>query len=563
MATDTDNIDKADPNDAAVAQKAMAIANASPIALPIQLQRAFLLTASKVLRIPSLAYRRDRTLQRQMRNDPDVESPLNDLRLAVVCNDWSVVPDKRDPSDRGVEIAEFVAQVIDDIPGFTDYMMWLMESVWYGPSACNHVWARRDGDIVPGYWLPIHPDSIVFTYEGKMGLRINARTGYFEGAPDLATDAIRGYDSPVHLLTPEERASMTFMSFQRRAPDFEELFDTAYAFGGRGYRDVCWFYWFMKQTVLQSWLGYCERHSQGTRVGRYPMGNERAKEEMESILRNMIGDNSALLPRAEGQASGMEDAYDIEIIDPPAARSQVYADLVDWLSSNLKELIVGQSITSEIKKAGTGTGVAVEHAKTFSRHVRYVAKLLGEALTRDLVRQIVDLNFGPQKHYPTFAVSVDHPEADRHIAAVETFVNLGGEVSENDTRRILGLRRPRAGEPTLSLSTMAAAYSPIGGAPVAGVAVARDGDGDGLIREAEAKDPFARASVRDLFEMASKRRRKSKAKAKQGSNCGNTGDGFAEGNKCAEGRHNYPKHRKSPTKRRTGRKKAKPHGDDA
>ena len=51
-----------------------------PVALPIEMQRTFFASVAKMLRNPSLAYRKDRQLMKQMRSDPDCMAPLQQLQ---------------------------------------------------------------------------------------------------------------------------------------------------------------------------------------------------------------------------------------------------------------------------------------------------------------------------------------------------------------------------------------------------------------------------------------------------------------------------------------------------
>ena len=464
-----------------------------PLAMPIEMQRTYFASVAKILRNPSLAYRKDRHLMKQMRNDPDCMGPLLQLQVSIAGLEWQIKPfDARDAEQE--EIAERTAEVIARIPRFADMVRHLLDAVWYGSSALNVVYSRMEnGLVVPADWLPFHPDTLIVKEDGSPGIKVGPR--YYADVEGTGGETQQGFDSRVHLFTDLERRAVVWHRYMVQGPDFDDPYETAYSFMGKGTRDTVWWYWNLKQAVLQNWATFSERYAQGIRVGYYPMAQKGAKEDMEQILRNMVGDVSAVVPRS---TPGQKD-YEIEILEPAAARAQVFADLCEWLSKNIKELIVGQSATSEAVSTGLGSNVASQHQKTFTRQMRFIADNLAETLTEQLVKEVVDMNWGPQEFYPRFEFSVESPEMEKKLEAVRIFVNeLGGTVSEAEVRKMLGLAIPEADEPVLTgkIRDVFPEYE----------------DGDGADEEdgevLSSKDAFGRMSDEQLRKEAIRRRRR-------------------------------------------------------
>lgn len=422
-----------------------------PLALPVELQRSFFKTASGMLRQPSLAYWKDRTLHRMMRNDPDIEAPLHNMQVSVSGLEWEIRP----TDDGQDEICEFVDDAIRGIEQFTDMRMSLLEAVWYGPAAVNPIWRTDGNGTVPFRWVPIHSDTIAFHKDGRFGLRVGS--AFLMDNP--GKEVVRGFDSYVRLLTPAERDEVLLHIYRRRGPDFDVPNESAYHYAGRGVRDVAWFYWMMKQEALQNWSTYCARYAMGVRIGYYQAGNLQAKSDMETVLRNLVGDVSAVLPRESPDAKSSE----IEILEPSAGRAVVFADLTDWLTSNIEVLIQGQSLTTGAHPTGIGSGAADQHARTFNRHLTYVARSLDETLSRELVRRIVDRNFGPQEKYPKFWSNVPSPDGPAILDAAVQFVSIGGEVKADQLRGTLGLTKPEPGDEVLSQANMLPGFGTGGG----------------------------------------------------------------------------------------------------
>ena len=531
----------------------------APIAMPIEMQRTFYASIAKILRNPSLAYRKDRQLMKQMRNDPDCMGPLLQLQVSIAGLEWQVKPfDARDPMQE--EIANRTAEIISRIPRFADMIRHLLDAVWYGSSALNIIYERKpSGLIAPADWLPFHPDTLITHEDGLPGIKVGPR--YYADFSGTGGETQQGFDSRVHIFTDIERRAVVWHRYMVHGPDFDDPYETAYSYMGKGPRDVVWWYWNLKQAVLQNWATFSERYAQGIRIGYYPMAQKGGKEEMENILRNMVGDVSAVVPRS---VPGQKD-YEIEILEPAAARAQVFADLTEWLAKNIKELIVGQSATSEAVSTGLGSSVGAEHGKTFTRQMKFVAEGLGETITHQLVKEIVDMNFGPQEIYPKFEFSVEAPEMQKKLEAIRIFVNeLGGTVSEAETRKMLGLAIPDVDEPVLTgkIKDVLPDIAPED-------QFMDDFDDDGEIQPEEvedgdgssdkvlsAKQAFSKMSDKQLQREAVRRRRRGKPKG----NCGNGFGGFTDGNGCASGKHVYPKNRKSPSGQ-TKQKNAKELGD--
>ena len=510
-----------------------------PVALPIEMQRTYFASVARMLRNPSLAYRKDKVLMKQMRNDPDCMGPLTQLQVSIAGLEWQIKPfDSRDVAQD--EIAARTQEIFARMPRLGDLVRHLLDAVWYGSSAANLVYERRNGIIVPADWLPFHPDTLAVNVDGEPAIRVGPR--YYSDMDGTNGETQQGFDSRVHVLTPIERRAVVWHRYMVNGPDFDDPYETAYAYMGKGVRDTVWWYWNLKQAVLQNWATFAERYAQGIRLGYYPMSQKGGKEEMESILRNLVGDVSAVLPR---MTPGQKD-YEIEVKEPAAARAQVFADLCEWLSKNIKELIVGQAATSEAVSTGLGSSVGKEHGKTFTRQMTFVADGLSETITAQLVREIVDMNFGPQDVYPRFEFSVESPEMEKKLEAIRIFVNeLGGTVSEADTRKMLGLAIPEQDEPVLTGKTRD--VLPEIGEDDDGFDPGDDTDeGEPMLN---AKQVFSKMSDKELRREAIRRRRRGKPKG----NCGNGFGGFTDTNNCASGKHDYPKTRKPPSKSRNAR----------
>ena len=412
-----------------------------PLAMPVEVQRTFFRTASLMLRNSSLAYRLDPNYQAMMRADADIEGVLRSLLVTLAGLEWNVLSD--DESDpRLVKLAERIAEISGAAPRRSDMFRSLHEAVWYGCSAVNVVYDRdpRLGVRIRE-WLPLASDTLAFDQTGNVAMRVGSAYINQASVTDL------GFDSLVHLFDDNERRAIVLHRVFTTAPNFIDPNSAETVYRGVGARDVCWYIWLLKQEVLQNAAAYVERYALGIRVGYYPAGNDAAKSEMMTILQNLVNDNSVVLPRI----SPTESMYDIDIKDANGGRAQIFMDLVNWLSGKLKEAILGQSLSSEAGGTGMGSGVADLHADTLSRVIRYHADCLAESLTTDLVRIIAGMLGASEEDARRirFVFAPERPNPKERLEAIQTFIQMGGRVSEREVRDLLGLSDPEDGESVL------------------------------------------------------------------------------------------------------------------
>lgn len=426
-----------------------------PLATAVEVQRSFFTTADKLLRNSSLAYRLNPQYQQMMRMDADIEGVLRSLQVTLASLEWAVISTDED-NEEAVEIAKRIGMIFDAMPRRSDFVRAMHDAVWYGSSACNIVY-QRDARLGVGIreWYPFHPDTLAYDQRGNLAMRVGA--AYAADGPNQQNI---GFDSRVHIFTEQERKAIVLHRVFVNAPDFNDPNATESIYRGVGARDVCWFMWLAKQEILQDAITYAERYAMGIRVGYYPLGQDAGRTMMENVLANLTNDNSVLLPQ-----SGTEKVYDIDIKEPNAGRAQVFMELVNWFSGKIKEAILGQNLSSEAAATGLGSGVANLHADTLSRIIRYHADALADSMTFDFVRVIAKMLGASDKVASCirFQFAPERPDPKERLEAIEKFCALGGRVSENEVRDLLGLSQPEEGEPTLGGGVAAAGAA--GGSP--------------------------------------------------------------------------------------------------
>lgn len=403
---------------------------------PRDILRGFV--AHMILRASDLAIRRDRDFQRQMANDPDVQSPLLLRQYATALLDWSIIPED-ETHDTQVEQAEFIENGIrTNMRRWTDYCRHLLEAIWYGSSACNVVYMRTSDGIVPGQWIPIHPDTLAFSEWGQLGLRVS---------PNFDGDWSYSEEGPVYLLKPVERAAVTLHVFNPTGPDYDIPEEARVMFGGKGMRHRLWYYWLMKQDALQGWADFVARYSSGIRVFRYPHSDLEAKNNIEEISRNLAPDATIILPEDPNNP----EAYSFEIMDPGGTgRQTIHADLIQgYLAGKIKEMIIGQSATTEATNTGLGSDVGTRHAETMHSIVKYDSNSLAETISYELVVPMSKMNFGETPWRPRIEFALEDVDSEQWMSGVEKASDMGVSIPTRQVRQRMGIDEAQDGEETV------------------------------------------------------------------------------------------------------------------
>lgn len=204
-------------------------------------------------------------------------------------------------------------------------------------------------------------------------------------------------------------------------------------------RPVCWSYLF-KSFTARDWAIFVEAYGQPLRLGKYGEGaSEKDKEILLEAVQNIGTDYAAIVP-----ASMLVEFIKADI----SGSHELYQQRCDWLDRQVSKLVLGQTGTTDMTAGGYAQ--AKVHDGVRADIERSDAKQLAATLNRDLVRPLIDLNFGPQKAYPK--IRIGRPEEidlEKWIGNVRTFVDMGGKVGMTVVRDKLGIPDPDADEELL------------------------------------------------------------------------------------------------------------------
>lgn len=199
-----------------------------------------------------------------------------------------------------------------------------------------------------------------------------------------------------------------------------------------------------KSYTLTDWLAFAEVFGMPLRIGRYEPGATQADiNTLITAVANIGTDAAAILPKSM--------QIDFESLPRTSdGGDKVFMGLADWIDRQVSKAVLGQTLTTDAQSTGLGSNTASVHNEVRTDIQIADARQLGNTLNRDLVRAFIDLNYGPQAHYPRMALQVIEPDDVGTLAqALSLLVPLGLRVGASTIRDKLGLPDPDDGEEVL------------------------------------------------------------------------------------------------------------------
>jgi len=219
-------------------------------------------------------------------------------------------------------------------------------------------------------------------------------------------------------------------------------------------RAVAWAYLF-QNFALKDWVAFAEVYGFPIRLGKYDAGA--TPENIKTLMQAVAGvsqDAAAVIP------SSMQMEF---ITTNSTGSADLYLKLCEYLDKQVSKAVLGQTATTDSEGGGLG-GSGREHNEVRGDIERADAKQLAATLNRDLVRPMIDFNFGGLEKGASKAVSLypqinigreDAEDTSKLLDDTAKFVAMGGRVAISVVRDKLGFPDPQDGEALLLSPEMA------------------------------------------------------------------------------------------------------------
>lgn len=386
------------------------------------------------------AMRNSRVNARVMRLDPIIDACMRLRAYPTALLPFHIKPNdgQNKPEATAAATAE---SLLASMPGFLYGKRWLLEAIFVGRSGLKIRWEKdyqrgRTWEL-PAEFEPVAGDKLVYTWDRQVGIRVN---GSFSG------DTVNDGWSRAYVLNPTEREQMIVHNFEPEDADYY-LPQEAGAIFGRGLRDKLYWIWALKQKTWQQATDFLRWFANGLLVAYFESGNDEHRKAVESYVSGQLGNSVWLFPRTKDGAPNFRpiERFDVSTASP-AFLQQLITEYFDEI---IRQLIVGQTLTSGTAATGLGSGVAAAHQTTFDQIVKYDSVGLGETLTRDLLRPFYANNF-PGIRCGSWQLDVDNPNVQQMMENAQVLYGMGGRISEEALLEAIGLPEVKPGDTILT-----------------------------------------------------------------------------------------------------------------
>jgi phage gp29-like protein len=288
--------------------------------------------------------------------------------------------------------------------GFKGMTEDLLDAVGKSYSAVEIMWDRSGSRWYPERYEHRDPRFFVFDRVARRELRLLDEADMLDGLP------LPPYKFIVHI--PRLKSGIPIR-------------------GGLA-RLVAWSY-MAKMYTFKDWLAFVEIFGMPLRIGKYgPNAIDSDINILKTAVANLGSDAAAVLP----------DSMKIEFEKQAqtTGADNLFVGLAEWIDKQISKAVLGQTMTAD---DGSSQSQATVHDKVRGDIRDSDAGQLEETLNLQLVKPFIDLNFGPQKSYPTVKLYIKTPE---DIAALTTalkeLVPLGLRVEQSVVRDKLNIPDP-------------------------------------------------------------------------------------------------------------------------
>lgn len=344
------------------------------------------------------------TLAEEMEErDLHYHSVLSTRKLAV--SGLDVIVESCSDDAEYVKHADFVREVIQD-DAFAPLLDQQLDALGKGYAVSEIMWERGEPMVPRGYkWR----DQRHFQFDREQGeeLRLVDERDPVNGL------ALTPYRFCIH--RPRIKMGLTIRSGLARL--------AVVAYMCKGY-------------TMKDWMAFAEVFGMPLRIGRYDTA---ATTEQKAALANAVN--------IIGADAGCTIPKNMEIEFVSAEKStggeKLFVNLANWLDSQVSKGVLGQTATTEGTPGRLGSDDAQHKVREDIKLSD--AKQLAATLRRDIVKPLIDLNFGAQEagNYPKLRLFTEEPEDLEGLSkSLPEFIDRGLKVQASVIRDKFGLEDP-------------------------------------------------------------------------------------------------------------------------
>ncbi|MBJ8914158.1 DUF935 domain-containing protein, partial [Citrobacter freundii] len=152
----------------------------------------------------------------------------------------------------------------------------------------------------------------------------------------------------------------------------------------------------LKSYTVRDWWAFAEKFGIPIVVGKY--GNNASPEQIQTLL-------DAIASLASDAGCAIPDSMKLEMQEAASRNSggTLFKEMAEWCDAQISKAVLGQTMTTD---DGSSRAQAEVHNGVRMDIAKWDAWQLSNTLSEFLVRPYVDMNYGPQEHYPRVVLRI-------------------------------------------------------------------------------------------------------------------------------------------------------------
>ena len=339
--------------------------------------------------------------------DTHLFSQLQTRKLAVTGLDWEVQPFSEE--ERDVAVAEFIDDQLHSLESLNDVLLDILDAVGKGISLSEITWGvdSQGRNVV---------EDITW---------VNPKKIFWDSIDDAIKITTREYPQGIPL--PNNKFIIHRYKAKSGHPSRAGVL-----------RIVSWMYLF-KNYDLKDWVSFCEVFGMPLRLGKYDASASDADKAalMEAIIQ-LGTDAAGIVP----------STTTIEFIESNKQSSaEIYEKLARYCDEQMSKAVLGQTLTSD---SGSGSyAQSKTHNEVRKDLTAADANALENTLRRDLIRPLVEFNFGSGTPIPTLQFQTEDADDLKETSEIYRILacDIGLEIPKRHLYKKFGIPKPEHGEP--------------------------------------------------------------------------------------------------------------------
>jgi len=355
-------------------------------------------------------YRQYELFEEMEEKDTHLFSILQTRKLAVSNKNWEIIA--ASDSERDKEIADFVRENFENL-SMEDIFLDLLDAIGKGFSICEIMWDTSS--------LPYRIKSIDWCHQKN----------FIPNWSDDGSKRFEGFryvteDDPGGIELPERKFIIHVYKAKSGYPE------------RAGVVRICSWMYLFKNYDIKDWIAFAEIFGMPFRIGKYEVGaTEDEKKVLLDAVANLGSDAAAIIPSSTL----------IEFIEAIRGSStDVYESLGNFCNKEMSKAVLGQTLTTDIGEHGS---YAAEqgHEQVRQDIIEADGKAVQKTVKKQAIVPLVDVNYGPQKRYPTLKIHVELPKDLKEEAGTyKILVDMGMKIPAKHTHEKFGIPQAKDGE---------------------------------------------------------------------------------------------------------------------